>query len=349
MEVHKLFITPEVSIRDAIRQLDQTAKKLLVVVEGKKLIGIITDGDIRRWILKNGDITKPVQFVMNTSPVYLNEDERNKALETMRYHSVEGIPLLNEYHEVVDIVFWNDTCDCKKREDTKTPKVPVVIMAGGKGTRLYPFTNVIPKPLIPVGDIPIVERIMDQFITYGYEEFYLTINYKKEIIKAYFSGEFLYHLTLLEEETPQGTAASLTLIKDKINGSFFVSNCDILLDINYEKLLQFHQENKNRITLVTALKCYEIPYGVVDLGENGTVMVLKEKPKLEFLVNTGLYVLESEILQYIPKEKTYDMTNLIQDCLDNNEKVGAYPVRDSTWLDMGEWKELAHMEERLSL
>lgn len=349
MEVSKLVITPEVSIRDAIRQLDQTAKKLLVVVENKKLIGIITDGDIRRWILKNGDITQPVQLVMNKSPVYLKEEERSKVLETMRHKSIEGIPLLNESHEVVDIVFWSDYRDCKKLDDDNIPKVPVVIMAGGKGARLYPYTNVIPKPLIPIGDIPIVERIMNQFKTYRFDEFYLTMNYKKDMIKAYFSGDFLYNLTFVEEETPQGTAASLRLIKDRIKGSFFLSNCDILLDLNYEKLLRFHQENQNCITLVTALKSYEIPYGVVSLGENGDVVLMNEKPKLEFLVNTGLYVLESDILEYIPKGKTYDMTNLIQDCLDKNKKVGAYPVRDSTWLDMGEWKKLQHMEERLSL
>jgi dTDP-glucose pyrophosphorylase len=348
MEVRKFFITPEASIREAISQLDQTAKKLLVVVENNKLIGIITDGDIRRWILKNGDITKPIHLIMNTSPVYLKEEERGRALDIMRHRSVEGIPLLNEHHEVVEILFWTDTNDRQKVINSEQ-KVPVVIMAGGKGTRLYPYTNVIPKPLIPVGDIPIVERIMNQFITYGFEEFYLTMNYKKDMIKAYFSGEPPYNLTFLEEVAPFGTAASLKLVEDRINGSFFVSNCDILLDLNFNKLLHFHKENKNRITLVTALKCYEIPYGVVNLGENGVITLLKEKPKLEFLVNTGLYVLESEILRYIPSEKTYDMTDLIQDCLNMKEKVGAYPVMESTWLDMGGWKELQHMEERLSL
>jgi NDP-sugar pyrophosphorylase family protein len=262
---------------------------------------------------------------------------------------VEGIPLLNEHHEVIDILFWTDNIDSQKLNNVSAQKVPVVIMAGGKGARLYPYTNVIPKPLIPVGDIPIVERIMNQFKSYGFDEFYLTMNYKKDMIKAYFSGEFVYNLTFLEEEEPRGTAASLTLVINQINGSFFVSNCDILLDLNFEKLLRFHQENKNCITLVTALKSYEIPYGVVNLGENGAVTIINEKPKLEFLVNTGLYVLESEILQYIPKEKSYDMTDLIQECLDRKEKVGAYPVMDSTWLDMGEWKELQHMEERLSL
>ncbi len=348
MEVSNLFITQDIPIREAIKQLDITAKKLLVVVEDKKLIGIVTDGDVRRFILKNGDISLPLKLIMSASPIFLKKDDSHMGLELMKVNKIDGIPLINDSKEVVDVLFWNEIDNHQTPCDTRV-QIPVVIMAGGKGTRLYPYTKIIPKPLIPVGDIPIVERIMNQFMKYGFQDFYLTMNYKKEIIKAYFSGESLYHLHFLEEEQPMGTAGSLILVEDHIKGSFFVSNCDILVDINFSKLLLHHKTQQHRITIVTAIKSYEIPYGVVTLGENGYIETLSEKPKYELLVNTGLYVLEAEILKYIPRCKYYDMTDLIEECIRNGEKVGAYPVMDSTWLDMGEFKEMKNMAEKLNI
>lgn len=348
MEVSKFFITQDIPIREAIKQLDQTAKKLLVVVEKKKLVGVITDGDIRRWILKNGDFSLPVSFIMNSKPIFLKREDGYKGFELMKANSIEAIPLIDENNEVIDILFWNEI-DNHQAECSKTAQVPVVIMAGGKGTRLYPYTKIIPKPLIPIEDIPIVERIMNQFIEFGFHEFYLTINYKKEMIKAYFGLDSPYHLNFLEEEEPMGTAGSLVLVVDYIKDSFFVSNCDILVDINYTKLLEYHRNNQNKITIVTAIKSFEIPYGVVTLGENGGIDSLSEKPKYELLVNTGLYVLETEILKYIPENKNYDMTELIKECLKNQEHIGAYPIMDSAWLDMGEFKEMKNMAERLKL
>ncbi|MFA9376163.1 MAG: nucleotidyltransferase family protein [Lachnotalea sp.] len=348
MVVNKFFITQDIPIREAIEQLDQTAKKILLVVDQEKLIGIVTDGDIRRWILKNGDFSSPVCAIMNTSPISLRIEDKLKGGELMKKYSIEAIPLVSDKNEVVDILFWNEADNSLSHNDIIS-ETPVVIMAGGKGTRLYPYTKIVPKPLIPIGDISIVERIMNQFIEYKFKEFYLTINYKKEMIKAYFNGELPYHLNFLEEEKPMGTAGALVLAKDYIKDSFFVSNCDILVDINYADLLLYHKTRKHKLTIVTAIKTYEIPYGVVTLGENGCIETLSEKPKYEMLVNTGLYVLEEEILKYIPSDQYFDMTDLIKECLIHGEQVGAYPVMDSTWLDMGEFEEMKNMAERLKL
>ncbi|SET86563.1 nucleotidyltransferase family protein [Lacrimispora sphenoides] len=348
MEVRKFIIAPDVSIREAIRQLDQTARKILVVEENNKLAGVLTDGDIRRWILKNKDISMPVRLIMNTAPVVIKKEKSHLALEIMKEKQIEGLPLVNDNNEVTDILFWNELNDhnpgCQKKTQT-----PAVIMAGGRGSRLYPYTKIIPKPLIPIGDTPIVERIMNQMMEYGFYEFYLTINYKKELIKAYFNDDHRYHLHLIEEADPLGTAGSLNLVKKNIKGSFLVSNCDILVDVNYTKLLIYHNTHKNKITVVTAMKSYEIPYGVVTLGENGSVDALNEKPRYELLVSTGLYVLEEEILKYIPQDQYFDMTDLIRKCLKNGEQVGAYPVMDSAWLDMGEFSEMKKMAERMKL
>lgn len=348
MEVRKFIITPDCSIREAIRQLDQTAKKILVVEEDHKLAGVLTDGDIRRWILKNKDISMPVRLIMNTSPIVIKKEKSHLALEIMREKQIEGLPLVNDNNQVTDILFWNELSS----HDPECPKptaTPVVIMAGGKGSRLYPYTKIIPKPLIPIGDTPIVERIMNQMMEYGFHEFYLTINYKKELIKAYFNDDHGYHLHLIEEDEPLGTAGSLQLAKKVLTGSFLVSNCDILVDVNYTKLLMHHKAHKNKITLVTAMKSYEIPYGVVNLGENGSIDALMEKPRYELLVSTGLYVLEEEILKYIPSDQYFDMTDLIRKCLKHGEQVGAYPVMDSAWLDMGEFSEMKKMAERMKL
>ncbi|MEY8355927.1 nucleotidyltransferase family protein [Lachnospiraceae bacterium 54-53] len=348
MEVSKFFITPDIPIRDAIRQLDQTAKKLLVVVKDNKLAGVLTDGDIRRWILKNKDISLPVHLIMNPSPVFIKKEERHLALEIMKEKQIEGLPLVNEEHEVTEILFRNEISS-REPGPGEQNQTPVIIMAGGKGSRLYPYTKIIPKPLIPIGDTSIVERIMNKIMEYGFYEFYITVNYKKELIKAYFNGDLPYHLHFIEEDEPLGTAGSLNLAKDYIRGSFFVSNCDILVDINYAKLLIYHKTSNNKITVVTALKTYEIPYGVLTLDKNGSINALSEKPRYELLVNTGLYVLEKEILGYIPENQYFDMTDLIRKCLNSGEKVGAYPVMDSTWLDMGEFSEMKKMAERLKL
>lgn len=348
MEVRKFIIAPDASIRDAIRQLDQTARKILVVEENNKLAGVLTDGDIRRWILKNKDISMPVRLIMNPAPVVIKKEKSHLALEIMKEKQIEGLPMVNDNNEVTDILFWNELNDHEPGRQSRI-QTPVVIMAGGKGSRLYPYTKIIPKPLIPIGDTPIVERIMNQMMEYGFYEFYLTINYKKELIKAYFNDDHPYHLHLIEENKPLGTAGSLNLVKKDIKGSFLVSNCDILVDVNYTKLLLYHQTHKNKITVVTAMKNYEIPYGVVALGENGSIDALNEKPRYELLVSTGLYVLEEEILKYIPEDQYFDMTDLIRRCLKNGQQVGAYPVMDSAWLDMGEFSEMKKMAERMKL
>lgn len=348
MDVTKFFISPDVPIREAIRKLDETAKKILVVVKDETLVGVITDGDIRRWILKNQDLSMAVSCIMNSSPIVITKSETNQAFSIMKEKGIEGLPLVDENMQVLDILFWNELSVVERKRPARK-MVPVVIMAGGKGSRLYPYTKIIPKPLIPIGDTPIVERIMNQMMSYGFTEFYLTVNYRKELIKAYFNDDNRYHLNFVEEKEPLGTAGALTLLKDRITGSFFVSNCDILVDVNYEKLLEHHKKNQNQITVITAMKNYEIPYGVVSLDDGGRIQALNEKPNYEFLVSTGLYVLEKNILSHIPDDIPFDMPDLIRLCLKNGDKVGAYPVMDSTWLDMGEFSEMKKMAERMKV
>lgn len=349
MNVSELFISKELSIKDSLAILDQTAKRILLVMEDEKLQGIITDGDIRRWILNNGDLNECVELAMNPSPISVHEKDIKRAKDILNNKKIEAIPVLNDDDNVVDIVFWNENFNRKLNYYNKL-ETPVVIMAGGKGTRLLPYTKILPKPLIPIGDTPIVERIINKFNEYGCHNYYMTVNYKKNMIKAYFDEkEKPYKVSFVEEKTPLGTAGSLYLLKDSIKETFFVSNCDILIEGNYSGMLKYHKANHNKITLISSLKHYTIPYGVIEIDKNSVVKGMMEKPEYDYLVNTGMYILEPECLEDIPANTFYHMTDLIEHYIDKGEKVGVYPVRENSWLDMGQFKEMENMIERLGV
>ncbi|WP_233879572.1 nucleotidyltransferase family protein [Virgibacillus halodenitrificans] len=348
MRLQDLFINEDLSIKDAIRKLDETAKKILLVTEDKKLKGIITDGDIRRWILKNGDLNQSVSLVMNTSPKFVYEKDVIHAKEILKDKMIEAMPVLNDKEEVMDIIFWNERFSTKFNQQTL--ENPVVIMAGGKGTRLEPYTKIIPKPLIPIGDTPIVERIINRFNEYGCNEYYMTVNYKKNMIRAYFDDmEKSYSVDYVEEDKPLGTAGSLYLLKDQLKETFFVSNCDILIEGNYSDMMKYHKENNNKITLISSLVHYTVPYGVIVIDEDGSVKEMKEKPEYDYLVNTGMYILEPECLKDVPEDTFFHITDLINKYIDEGEKIGVYPVSESAWLDMGQFKEMENMMEKLGV
>ena len=349
MDVRELCISKDTSIRESIKKLDATGKKIILVMEAEQLVGVITDGDIRRWILKNGDFSEPVEKIMNRNYKAIQPNELHLAKNLLKRHKLSAIPVINQNHEPIDMVFWDELYDDTKSM-TRPIHTPVIIMAGGKGTRLYPYTKIIPKPLIPIGDVPIVERIINRFHKFGCNEFYLTVNYKKDMIKAYFNDiDKDYGLFCIDEDKPLGTGGSLHLLSGKINETFFVSNCDILIDANYADILAYHKKKKNKITVVTSLKHYTIPYGVIDLNEEGRIKETREKPELNFLVNTGMYVLEPELLEMIPKDEFYHITQLIDSCIEQGIKVGTYPVTEQAWLDMGEFKEMERMSKILEV
>lgn len=347
MDVTKIIINKETKIREAIEILDKSAKRILAVVNDKKIVGVITDGDIRRFILKNGNISDSVKEIMNVNPTVLTLENINSASEIMRDKSIEAIPIVNNDMEVLDVVFWSDLF-YRRFSYNNTTNTPVVIMAGGKGTRLKPYTDIIPKGLIPIGEIPIIERIINNFKEYGFNEYYLTLNYKKDILKAYFNNVDSYKIYFIEEEKPLGTAGSLKLINNELKDRFFVTNCDILVDVNYSKVLEYHKNNNYKITVVAALKNYVIPYGVMELNDNGEIKCINEKPKQEFLVNTGIYLLETEVVKYIPNNVYFDMPELITKVLESGEAVGIYPVSDNDWIDMGEFKAMENAIEKLN-
>jgi len=341
-KLKKVLIGPEQSIKLVLKHMDSVGEKTVFVVDKEnKLLGTVTDGDIRRWILKGKSLSNDISDVMNCMPVSLLKNfQQEQAKAIMIKKEITCLPVINNEKSVISAVWWADLFknELKKLESLK---LPVVIMAGGEGVRLHPFTKILPKPLMPIGDKPIIEIIINRYFDYGCKDFYLTLNYKSNIIKAYFSDfEHKYEINYILENKPLGTAGSLHFLKNRIKRTFFVSNCDILIEADYADILKFHRQKKNKITLVSSMKNFTIPYGVCEIQDGGILKNIREKPEYDFLVNTGMYILEASVLADIPKNQFYNITDLINDYLEKGEKIGVYPVSEKSWLDMGQLEAL---------
>lgn len=325
-----------------MRQLNETGKKILFVVDNKRLEGTLTDGDIRRYLLSGGALADGVCNAANCHPQ--TAANHKQAGIMLRTSGQTAIPVVDTDRTLVDIILT------AKQSSPVYPKlqVPVVIMAGGKGTRLDPYTRVLPKPLIPVGDLPIIEHIMQQFEQYVCQDFHIIVNYKKQLIKAYFNeNERHYQVSWYDEGSPLGTGGGLSLLKGKIQQTFFLTNCDILLRNNYADILRFHRQNGNIITVVGAYKKLTIPYGVLEIGEGGVMEEIREKPELSFLTNTGMYLVEPEVLEDIPDNTVLGFPDIIEGQRQKGRKVAVYPVDEDAWMDMGQLSELERMRKRL--
>lgn len=344
MEIKDFLVAPDCSVLEAMRQINRNAKGIVYVCEQGQIMGAVTDGDIRRHILKNGDLKDSVTEVANTDTKVLFEKEKNLAAERMKFYKISSIPILGKNRKIKEICFAEERV-CEKKEALN---VPVAIMAGGKGTRLYPYTQILPKPLIPIGDKTITEHIIERFKEYGCSQFDMIVNYKKNFIKSYFlDNENPVNINFIEETEFLGTGGGLKLLEGRYPSTFFMSNCDILIEEDYGEILKFHQEQKNIITMVCALKQIEIPYGTVEVKDTGKVVRLKEKPEISFITNTGLYVLEPEFLNEIPRQTFIHITDVIQKCIDKGKNVGVYPIAEESWLDMGQLDELKKMQATL--
>ena len=344
MDINEFLIDENSSLIVAMSQLDKVAKKVLFVTKESKFVASLTDGDLRRWILKKGNLEAKVYELANYKPKYLSLDQKHQAKEFMRLNSIQAVPIVDTALSISSIVFLND-----KDIEIKSPlNAPIVIMAGGYGKRLYPYTKILPKPLIPIGEIPIVEHIINQFVEYSINHFHMIVNHKKNMIKAYFneinSG---YSVDFIDEDEPLGTGGGLSLLKDTIKSTFILSNCDILIKEDYKKIFDFHKNERNLITMVCSLKNFKIPYGVIEISETGEIESMKEKPQLTFFTNTGMYVVESKVVEELEDNTFIGFPDIIEKYKLQGERVGIYPISEESWLDMGELDEMQKMQERL--
>jgi dTDP-glucose pyrophosphorylase len=343
--INKRVISPSASMLDAMKLMDEIMVKTLFVLHEEHFEGIVTLGDIQRAIIKGVSLKEPVSKVLDKNKIYGYQSEGEQIIrEKMRKMRAEVMPILDEHGELVDVCFWGDLF--KKAELTAREKInlPVVIMAGGKGTRLKPITNVIPKPLVPIGDKTILETILDQFEEIGCTKFYMSVNYKADIMKYYLSQlDHKYDIEFFQEEKPLGTIGSVSLLKGKITTPFFVSNCDSINEQDYRDVYDYHVSNHNDLTIVTMVKSFKIPYGVIETGEDGLMTALSEKPELTFQVNTGVYILNPGCIDEIPEGEFFHITHLMEKIKARGGRVGCFPVSEHSWKDMGEWPEYLKM------
>ncbi len=334
-------IQNNISIIEALKTMDKKKVKLLLVFKLEQFVSILTVGDIQRAIIQNTALNLPVSDILDLNKTYASPNESKESVRAkMLSLRAECMPVVDELGELVDVYFWSDFFRHGEPEHREKIELPVVIMAGGKGARLAPLTNIYPKPLIPIGEKTIVESIMDKFVAYNCHDFYMSVNYKAETIKNYF--DFIdnpdYNVNYFQEDKPMGTAGSLRLLKDTLTSTFFVSNCDILINEDYAEILKYHSENKNELTVVAAIKTFTIPYGTIITGNNGLLESIEEKPTLSFKINTGLYILEPSLLNDIPDE-FFHITHLMEKLKSQDRVVGVYPISQTDWQDMGDWDE----------
>ena len=341
MNYKRYLIKKDLPIKDAMKKIDSTKPKILFVTENEKLIGALTDGDVRRYLLSGGKVDDPVEKACNKKPkrVAHSLDEAISMLDK----NFIAIPVLDKDGNLTDIYTGNRTKPSKK----KKIDIPVVINAGGKGTRLDPFTKILPKPLIPVGDLPIIEHIMRRYEEAGCKDFHIIVNYKKELIKSYFKEiEKEYSIHWADENEPLGTGGGLSLLKNKLKDTFFFICCDSLILTDYSDIVEFHKKNKNDITMICARKKVVIPYGIVN-EDKDVLTSIEEKPEFSFLTNTAMYLIEPSVLKDMKKNTRIDFPDFIKEEKEKGKKIGVYTVDEDDWLDMGQMSELEKMRIRL--
>lgn len=349
-----IFIFERESIKDALKKLDKTAEKVLLVAdEEKRLLGTITDGDIRRYVLSGRGLDNGIGELYNKKPIYIKNNDLSISLirEILMKNKINLLPVLDNEGRVIDFKTW-DQVFCEDKIELFQPKgidIPVAIMAGGEGTRLEPFTAILPKPLIPIGNKSIIEIIINEFRKWGISEYYLTLNHKGEMIKAYFNSiEKDYKLNYIwEDKGFLGTAGSLKFLEDKINDNLIVSNCDVIVRANFEDVLDFHKDKKASLTILSSIQHYKIPYGVIEFESGGEVTKIQEKPEYTFPINAGVYVLNKASLRHIPEGISFNMTDLIRSLIEKNKKVVMYPVNENDYVDIGQWEEYKKAIEKL--
>ena len=340
------IVSEETSIVDTMKTIDAGDNAIAFVCRDEHLVAAVSDGDVRRYIIAGGDISQPVSRVANYNPISVLYNEEVDYDGYMREKVINALPVLDETGRIVDIRFLRKRIGIKKEIG-----LPVVIMAGGRGTRLKPFTEILPKPLIPIGSKTITEHIISRFQEYECDHFDMIVNYKKNFIKSYFQdNENKYDISFIEEPEFWGTAGGLKLIEGKYEKPVFITNCDILVQADYSDIVDTHVRNDNIITIVCARKRVTIPYGTIETDEKtGRAIALKEKPTFEFNTNTGLYIISPGFLEKIPPRTKIDITDVIESCIKEGEKVGTYLVGEEDWLDMGQLEAMEQMKRSLNV
>ena len=325
------LLTPEATVKDARRIIDSSSMRVAFVVsEQGKLLGIVTQSDYRKGLLKYVDDQAPVTAIMNESPstVLVTESE-SKIREFFIKTHLAHLPVVDEDGMLISVEYYDEHLKIDSQDNW------IVIMAGGLGSRLRPLTAGIPKPLLKVGAKPISETIIENCISSGFKKFYLSVNYKAQMIEDHFGdgSNWGVQISYLKEEKQKGTAGSLSLLPEIPPKPFLVINADLVTDLNFQDLISFHLEHKVVATMCVKEYEFAVPYGVVRVND-GAIEKIDEKPIHKFFVNAGVYVLDPKVLAFLPENKSLDMTDLFSRVIDDNQNTAVFPIHEY-WLDIG--------------
>jgi len=327
----KTIINPATPILEAMRIIDESTMQISLVVDAEeRLVGVITDGDIRRGIIKGISLDQPVGLIMKQQFTSLRPDaSQGEILNLMKLNELRQIPIVDDRGRVVDLKILGDLIKPVPRDNW------VVLMAGGLGTRLRPFTDACPKPLLKVGNKPLLKTILDNFRAYDFHKFYISVNYKAEMIEDYLGDGSRWGITIdyLREGERLGTAGALGLLPEKPTQAVIVMNGDVLSNVNLQHLLDFHQSHEAKATMCVWDYHVKVPYGVIKTDQHRLIGI-DEKPIQRFFVNAGIYVLEPEVLDFIPKNTPWDMPDLFALLIDKGYETAAFPIREY-WMDIG--------------
>ena len=342
MIIKNILINPNKRIVDALHLIEINKHKSVIVVgRNGVLLGILSDADVRRALIKGTKLNDQIKNFYNRKIFYVKSNKYNQSdiKKKIILENLFIVPVVDNKKKVIDVISHKNL---KLKNKTKPLYLPTVIMSGGKGKRLRPFSDILPKPLIPINDKTILEHIIKNFQSYGINNFYFLTHYKSEIIKAYLkerNTELKMKYNFIVEKNPLGTSGGLKLLEKKIKKDFLVSNCDTLLKIDARDIYEYHIKNSNIITIIASYKEYQIPYGIFKTNKNGNFLDLIEKPKKNYLVNTGVYVLSPKIFKYIKTNQYLDFDQLLRVIKKNKLKIGLFPIDDNNWNDVGQWPE----------
>lgn len=332
---NEITVFKDQTIKEALEVIEKGAIKIAIVLdEDKKVIGTITDGDIRRGLLNGLDLNSPIDNLYFKEPTIANiNDSKESIIQKALSKKLYQIPIVDDSGKLVDI---EDLATLLK---VTTRRNRVVLMAGGLGTRLRPLTEDTPKPLLKVGNKPILETIIENFAKYGFINITISVNYKADMIRNYFGdgSKFGVNIDYVEETKRLGTAGALSLLKSRPQEPFFVMNGDLLTNVNFTHLLDFHSFENAVATMCVREYDFQVPYGVIEL-ENSRIVSIQEKPVQKFFVNAGIYVLSPQVFEYIPKNEFYDMPTLFEKLIKSNLNPLSFPIHEY-WLDIGRIEE----------
>lgn len=339
----ELCIGREATMLQAMEQMDRVRHKLLIVMEGDAFCGLLSIGAIQRAIVRGISPKTAISEILRKGIVVCKVgDSEEKIKAEMLKCRAEYMPILQNT-QIVDVVFWEDLFGDAMHTRATVGKydLPVVVMAGGEGTRLRPLTNILPKPLLPIGKKTIIESIMDRFVEIGSRRFIISLNYMADTIERYLTehNDGRYEFTFFREDRPMGSGGSLSLIRDKITEPFFVTNCDNILQQDLAEIVEVHRQNKNEMTVVAAVKSMKLPYGNLVVGKDEQVVNVEEKPEFLFRVNTGVYVMEPGLLNEVPDGRYFPITDLMNIIIKRGGRVGCFPITDGSWCDIGNWED----------